>query len=67
MRQAFKESLNTQVQNHNIANTAFGNAISLAWSLEEYDALREEWKIFKQLKITTHMNLPNSTSTITRF
>lgn len=50
MRQAFKESLNTQVQNHNIANTAFGNAISLAWSLEEYDALREEWKIFKQLK-----------------
>lgn len=50
MRQAFKESLNTQVQNHNIANTAFGNAISLAWSLEEYDALREEWKIFNQLK-----------------
>ena len=48
MRTAFRQSL--QVNNHNIANTAFGNAITLAWILGEYDALKDEWKQYKQLK-----------------
>ena len=48
MHIAFKQSL--QVGNHNIANTAFGNAITIAWALEDYDILKNEWKQFKRLK-----------------
>lgn len=48
MRIAFKQSL--QVGDHNIANTAFGNAITIAWTLEDYDILKNEWKQFKRLK-----------------
>ena len=48
MLKAFRESL--QTQDHNTTNTAFGNAITLAWSLKQYDALTAEWKIFKRLK-----------------
>lgn len=48
MLKAFRESL--QTQDHNTTNTAFGNAITLAWSLKQYDVLTTEWKIFKRLK-----------------
>lgn len=48
MRRAFWQSL--QINNHNISNTAFGNAITLAWTLENYDALEKEWNVFKKLK-----------------
>lgn len=48
MRNAFREGL--AVKDYNTINVAFGNAITLAWTLGEYDALKEEWKVFKRLK-----------------
>ena len=48
MRKAFWQSL--KINSHNITNTAFGNAITLAWTLGRYDTLKKEWDAYKKLK-----------------
>lgn len=37
-------------KNYNTLNTAFGNAISIAWELNQPHSLDKEWNIFRKLK-----------------
>lgn len=50
MRKAFLVSV--EEKKHNLANIAFGNAMSLAWNLDRLDDLKKEWKIYCSLKNT---------------
>lgn len=50
MRKAFRVSL--AEKKHNLANIAFGNAMSLAWNLNRLNDLEKEWKIYCSLKNT---------------